>query len=200
MERASYEFHIGRAARDRFGFSDRLFSVTANVVIVDLAASRDLAHRMNTVRDAAHHPDRIVHPGALSAMGIIDEVTHLVLALYRDRRDPRAMLDARSWFETRVGRDAFEATLLAFADQFPTTAVYRGLESAGDWLAGEAGRIPHRAVAFEELITVWLANLNPAFRPFHELFDEEPLGRRSAYRDVGAALRDYFESRSRFGP
>jgi hypothetical protein len=31
MERASYEFHIGRAARDRFGFSDRLFSVTANV-------------------------------------------------------------------------------------------------------------------------------------------------------------------------
>jgi Alpha amylase, catalytic domain len=200
MERASYEFHIGRAARDRFGFSDRLFSVTANVVIVDLAASRDLAHRMNIVRDAAHHPDRIVHPGALNAIGIIDEVTHLVLALYRDRRDPRAMLDARSWFETRVGRDAFEATLLAFADQFPTTAVYRGLETAGDWLAGEAGRIPHRAVAFEELITVWLANLNPAFRPLRELFDDEPLADRSAYRDVGAALRDYFELRPRFGP
>jgi glycosidase len=200
MERASYEFHIGRAARDRLGFSDRLFSVTANVVIVDLAASRDLAHRMNIVRDAAHHPDRIVHPGALNAMGIIDEVTHLVLALYRDRRDPRAMLDARSWFETRVGRDAFEATLLAFADQFPTTAVYRGLETAGDWLAGEAGRIPHRAVAFEELITVWLANLNPAFRPLRELFDDEPLADRSAYRDVGAALRDYFELRPRFGP
>ena len=200
MERSSYEFHIARAARDRYGFGDRLFSVTANVVIVDLAASRDLAHRMNTVRDAADHPDRTVHPGALNAMGIIDEVTHVLLALYRERRDPRAMLDALGWFEARVGRDAFDATLLAFADQFPTTAVYRGFESAGEWLAGETGAIPHRAVALEELITVWLANLNPAFRPFRELFDDDPLAGRTAYRDVGAALRDYFETRPRFGP
>jgi glycosidase len=200
MEHSSYEFHIARAGRDRFGFADRLFSVTANVVIVDLAASRHLAHRMNAVRDAAHHPDRIVHPGALNAMGIIDEVAHLVLALYRERRDPHGMVDARRWFEARVGRDACDATLLAFADQFPVTAVYRGLESAGDWLAGETGGIPHRAVAFEELITVWLANLNPAFRPFRELFDDEPLAVRTAYRDVGVALRDYFESRPRFGP
>lgn len=200
MERSAFEFHIARAARDRYGFADQLFSVTANVVIVDLAASRDLAHRMNAVRDAAHHPDRIVHPGALNAMGIIDEVTHLVLALYRDRRDPRAMLDACRWLETRVGRDAFDATLLAFADQFPTTAVYRGLESASDWLARETGGIPHRAVALEELITVWLANLNPAFQPFRELFDDEPLAGRTAYRDIGVGLRDYFESRPRFGP
>jgi glycosidase len=200
MERSAFEFHIARGARDRFSFADRLFSVTANVVVVDLAASRDLAHRMNIVRDAAHHPDRIVNPGALNAMGIIDEITHLVLALYRERRDPRAMLDARAWFETRVGRDAFDATLLAFADQFPTATVYRGFESASDWLAGETGGVPHGAVALEELITVWLANLNPAFRPFRELFDDAPLADRSSYRDVGTALRDYFESRPRFGP
>ena len=33
-------------------------------------------------------------PGALNAMGLIDEVNHLILALYRQRRDPRAILDA----------------------------------------------------------------------------------------------------------
>jgi glycosidase len=200
MERSAFEFHIARAARDRYGVSDRLFSLAGNVVIVDLAASRALAHRMNTVRDAARHPDRVVNPGALNAMGIIDEVTHLVLALYRERRDPRAMLDAPGWFAARVGRDAFDATLLAFADQFPATTVYRGLESARDWLAGANGGIPHGAVALEELITVWLANLNPAFRPFRELFDDAPLADGTAYRDVGTALRDYFESRPRFGP
>ncbi len=200
MEGLAFEFHIARAARDHYGFSDRLFSLTANVVIVDLAASRDLAHRMNTVRDAAHHPDRIVHPGALNAMGIIDEIAHLVLALYRECRDPRATLDALGWFEARVGRDAFDATLLSFADEFPITAVYRGRESARDWLAGETAGIPHRAVALEELITVWLANHNLAFRPFRELFDDELLADRTVYRSVGRALRDYFESRPRFGP
>src|SRR5262245_31883062 len=200
MEHSAFEFHIGRAARDRYAFADRLFSLTANVVVVDLAASRALAHRMNTVRDAGRHPDRMVHPGALNAMGILDEITHLVLALFRERRDPRAMIDALSWFEARVGRDALDATLRAFADQFPTTAVYRGLQSASDWLAGVTSGISHRAIAFEELITVWLAHLNPAFRPFHELFDDDALAGGTAYRTIGGALRDYFETRPRFGP
>src|SRR5919197_5225815 len=200
MERSAYEFHIARAARDRYGFADPLFSLTANVVLVDLAASRELAHRMNTLRDADRHPDLVVHPGALNAMGILDEVTHLVLALYRERRDPRAVLDALRWLETRIGRDALDTTLLAFADRFPTTAVYRGLDAAGDWLARETGGIPHRAIALEELITVWLANLNPAFRPFRELFDADALAKGTAYRAIGGALHEYFESRPRFGP
>src|SRR5215470_5517240 len=200
MERSAFEFHIARAARQRYGFADQLFSLTANVVVVDLAASRDLAHRMNSVRDADHHPDRVVHPGALNAMGLLDEVTHLVVALFRERRDARATLDALSWLEIRVGRDALDETLLVFADRFPTTAVYRGLQSASEWLAGETSGIPHRAIALEELITVWLANLNPAFQPFRELFDDDALARDTAYRIVGGALREYFETRPRFGP
>src|SRR5215831_3096383 len=199
-ERLAFEFHIARAARDRYGFADRLFSVAAVVVVVDLAASRDLAHQMNIVRDSARHPDRLVHPGALNAMGILDEVTHLVLSLFRERRDPRVMLDALAGLEAGVGRDAFDATLLAFADQFPPTAVYRGLESASDWLARATDGVPHGAIALEELITVWLANLNPAFQPFRELFDDDGLADATAYRTIGEALRDYFESRPRFGP
>ncbi len=200
MGRSAFEFHIAREARDRYGFADRLFALTGNVVIVDLAASRELAHRMNDVRDATRHPDRSVNPGALNAMGIIDEITHIVVAQYRARRDPRAMLDALGWFERRVGRDGLDATLLAFAERFPTVAVYRGLARAREWLAGETAGIPHRAVALEELITIWLANLNAAFRPFRELFDDEALADRTAYRDIGSALREYFESRPRFGP
>jgi len=200
MERAAFEFHIAREARDRYGFGDRLFSVSGNVVIADLAASRELAHRMNAVRDAAHHPDRTVNPGALNAMGLLDEVTHIVLAQYRARRDPRALLDALDWFEARVTRTALDTTLLAFAERFPTVAVYRGLESAKDWLRDSTAGVPHRAVALEELITVWLANVNPAFRPFGELFDDAPLAAMTAYREISGALRDYFESRPRFGP
>src|SRR5262249_20323878 len=152
VEHSAFEFHIARAARDRYGFADRLFSVTANVVVIDLAASRDLAHQMNIVRDSARYPDRLVQPGALNAMGILDEVTHLVLSLFRKRRDPRVMLDALAWLEAGVGRDAFDATLLAFADQFPTSAVYRGLEFANDWLARATDGVPHGAIALEELI------------------------------------------------
>ena len=52
-------------------------------------------------------------------------------------------------------------------------AVYRGRQSAAEWLAGSTGGVPNRAIALEELMMLWLANLNPAFRRFSELFADE---------------------------
>ena len=97
-------------------FTEELFSVTGNVLFANLAAAREFAQRMNRARDAEHHPERAVHPGALNAMGLIDEALHLIVALYRERRDPKAMLDALAWFEPRLGRERLERTLLGFAD------------------------------------------------------------------------------------
>ena len=195
-----YEFHIAREARRLYGFADTLFSLTGNVIFANLAASREFAQRMNQVRQAQLHPELTVHPGALNAMGLIDEALHLVIALYRQQRDTRAMLDALVWFEDRLGREALDRTLLAFAEQFPTVAVYRGERTAAEWLADATAGVPHRAVALEELLMLWLANLNPGFKPFVELFDARPLASSTAYPQLTAALRAYFETRPRFGP
>jgi len=196
----TYEFHVSRAARDRYRFDEVLFSLTGNVVFANLAASRKFAKRMNQVREAERHPELAINPGALNAMGLIDEVLHALVELYRKQRDPRAMLDALGWFEARLGPELLGRTLETFADQFPTVAVYRGEKPAAEWLRESTGGVPHRAVALEELMLLWLANLNPAFKPFEELFDDEALESKTAYAKLTAALRDYFETRPRFGP
>jgi glycosidase len=194
-----FEFHVSRAVRDRCGFADTLFRLSGNVVFANLAASREFAHRMNSVRDAAAHPERAVQPGALHAMGLIDEALHAVAEEYRRQRDPQAMLDALTWFASRLGADDLDRTLLNFAELFPTVAVYRGRQTASEWLAGSTAGTSHRAVALEELIMLWLANVNPAFRKFQELFDDQPLARASSYPQLTAALHEYFETRPRFG-
>ena len=196
----TYEFHVSRAARDRYRFDELLFSLTGNVVFANLAATREFARRINQVRDAEHRPELAVHPGALNAMGLIDEVLHALVELYRKQRDPRAMLDALSWFEARLGPEMLQRTLEAFADHFPTVAVYRGDKTAAVWLRESTAGVPHRAIALEELVLLWLANLNPAFAPFEELFDDQLLSSTTAYPKITAALRDYFETRPRFGP
>ncbi len=196
----TFEFHVSRAARELYRFDQALFSFSGNVVFADLAASRKFAQRMNAARDAERHPERTVYAGALNAMGLIDEALHLVAALYRQQRDPRAMVDALGWFEKRLGREDLDRTLLAFADQFPPVEVYQGRSSAAQWLGRESGGLPHRAIALEELMMLWLANLNPAFKPFEELFDDQELVSNTSYTNITAALRDYFETRPRFGP
>ncbi|HWR35423.1 MAG TPA: alpha-amylase family glycosyl hydrolase [Clostridia bacterium] len=196
----NFEFHISRAARDRYRFEEALFTLAGNVVFANLGATREFAYRMNQERDAARHPERTIHAGALNAMGLIDEVLHAMVARYREQRDPRAMLDALDWFGSKLDRNVLDRTLLAFTDQFPPVAVYAEKISASEWLSGTSSGVPHRAVALEELLMLWLANANPAFEPFAELFDDAPLASVTAYPKITSALRDYFETRPRFGP
>ena len=97
------EFHISRAARNRYQFAETLFSFTGNVVFANIAASREFAHRMNLVRDVENHPERAVHAAALYVMGLIDEASHAVMARYRQQLDPNVMVDALSYFSEQVG-------------------------------------------------------------------------------------------------
>jgi glycosidase len=189
------EFHISRAVRDRYRFAETLFSFSGNVVFANVAASREFAHRMNLVRDVQRHPERAVNAAALYVMGLIDEASHAVIARYRQQFDPNVMVDALSFFSEQVGPRELDKMLLAFVGQFPGSTVYRGEQTAKEWLAGTTDGTPHRAAALEEMMLLWMANRNSAFRPFDELFEDSKLAEKTAYRRVAMQLPAYFATR-----
>ena len=189
------EFHISRGARDRYQFAGNLFSFTGNVVFANVSASREFAHRMNQVRDVQNHPERAVHAGALYAMGLIDEASHILLERYRQELDSAVMTDALTWFSGHIGSHELDRMLLSFVEQFPGGSVYRGSQTPKEWLAGSTAGTPHRAVALEEMVLLWMANRNEAFRPFEELFEDRGLAEQTAYRSVAEKLPTYFATR-----
>ncbi|MEK6398333.1 MAG: alpha-amylase, partial [Terriglobus sp.] len=199
------EFHIARAFRDRFQLRDLLFSYTGNVLFANVAASRHLAQQMNDARVAmggpsAHDdPNAVVHAGQLFAMGLIDELSHAVVERYRKEQDPDVLKDALRWFGERVGADNVDALLLAFTERFPNVAVYNNKLTAQQWLAGATDGMPHREAAMEELLLLWLANQNPAYKPFRMLFDDTALRTTlPAYREMQQDADAYFETRPEF--
>ena len=189
------EFHISRKARERYQFADTLFSYTGNVVFANPAACREFAQRMNQVREAENHPELAVHAGKLYAMGLIDEASHVLMARYREQFDPEVMTAGLDWFAAQVGPEKLDAMLLAFVEQFPGSTVIRGLETPRQWLAGKTEGMPHRAAALEELLLLWTANRNQAFRPFEELFEDRTLAEKTVYRQVTQRMPEYFASR-----
>ncbi|MFM2106618.1 MAG: hypothetical protein RL338_1650 [Chloroflexota bacterium] len=195
-----FEFHVSREARVRYGLDAALFGLTGNLLLADFAATRALADRMNERREAARHPERAVLAGRLNAMGLIDEILHHVVALYREGIDRRAIGRALAALEAELGRPAVDGLLVAFADRFPTAAAHRDGTAATEWLAGATGGIPHREIVLEELVLCWLANANPAFAPYAELFDDAALERTTAYGEAIGALVRHFEERPPFGP
>ena len=189
------EFHIARSLRNQLQVDGLLFSFTGNTIFADVTASRRLATRLTQLRNAQSDPERIVHAGALFAMGMIDELNHALIAHYRREVDPSLHADALRWFSRQVGTENLDRLLLAFVEQFPCVAVYQGLVSAGEWLAGASEGLSHREAALEELTLLWLANQNSAFGKFRELFDDIGLRLETDYSELTAALPEFLNSR-----
>jgi glycosidase len=194
------EFHIARQTRDRYQFDDALFGLTGNVIFANFHAARVFAQKMNQKRDLVNFPEQAIHAAHLNAMGLIDELLHQVVALYRRQRNPQAVAGALDWLERRLGREAVDAALRSFVDDFPTVGVYRRAADVETYLRGATEGVPNRQVALEEMLMLWLANMNPAFAPYMELFDDTHLQQGTAYAQLMTELRAYFDTQPRFGP
>ena len=194
------EFHVSRAARDRYGFDEAAFARSGNVVFADYAAARRFAQAINAARDVAANPGQAVRAGDINAMGLVDEILHYVVELYRRERKPDAISGALAALEERLTAPVLDAALVTFADHFPTVAAYRGDVTAAEYVGGETAGTPNREIVLEELLMLWLSNSNPAYAPFAELFDDAPLEEGTAYQSLIGELDAYFKTQPGMGP
>ncbi len=196
---AAREFHVSRACRTRFQFNQALFSVSGNVILADYQAVRIFAQKMNEGRsqDASLGT---VRAGALNAMGLIDEILHHVISLYAAQVRPRVFSDLLAELEKRAGAGELRRTLLRFCRDFPPLDVHQGRIAPEEYLLGTTQGVANREMALEELLLLWLANANPAFALFRELFADEDLARDTVYPSLPDLARDFFSRLPPFGP
>ena len=200
QDNALREFHVSRQARDSYDFDETLFALSGNVIFANFHAARVFAQKMNDKRDLVNFPEQAMRAGQINAMGLIDEILHVVVREYCEQRKPTAMAEALAYVEDALGPDRLEVALRAFTDQFPPLTVYRREMTAIDYLAGATGDTPHQQVALEELLMLWLANENPAFAVFMELFDDGDLEKATAYTQIIPLLDEFFRTQLPFGP
>ncbi len=194
------EFHVSRQSRDRYAFDQGLFAFNGNVIFTNFQGARQFAQKMNEQRDLIAHPERAVRAGEINAMGLIDEILHAVVAQYRKERNPQAMELALKWVKEQAGSNKVARALTQFASEFPPLAVYRGEISIDDYMTGSTSGTPNDQILLEEMLMLWLANKNPAFSPFEELFDDRRLSLESAYPRILAEMHRFFATQPHFGP
>jgi len=182
------EFHVSKEARDTYQFDQSLFAFNGNVIFANFHAARVFAQTMNSRRDLARHPEQAVKASDINAMGLIDEVLHLMVETYRRQVNPNVLQEAMDFLNQVVGQQDVGRVLSHFGQGFPPLAVYRQEIELDDYLAGESENRPNRETTLEELLMLWLANANPAFSPYLELFDDADLETRTAYLNVVAGL------------
>ena len=71
-----------------------MFGQAGNVIFANFHAARLFATRMNQKRDVINFPENVVRAGQINAMGLIDEILHMVVQLYRQQINPKVMEEA----------------------------------------------------------------------------------------------------------
>jgi glycosidase len=195
-----FEFHISRQARDHYQFDELMYGQAGNVIFVNFHAARLFATKMNQKRDMINFPENVIRAGQINGMGLIDEILHLVVQLYRQQINPQVMGVALDWIVGKLGKDEIDHTLLQFIQEFPPMVVYSKSQSAEEYLNSDTNGFSNRQIALEELLLLWLANANPAFSPFRELFDDSHLIKDTAYEKLIPLIHTFFDTQPPFGP
>jgi hypothetical protein len=195
------EFHVSRLSRDRYQFDQSLFSFNGNVILANFHAARIFAQKINQKKDLINFPEQAIKAGQLNAMGLIDEILHFVIALYRKQKNPKVMQQALDDLNLWLGSKDVERTLKRFVTDFPPVAVYQGELSVDDYLEEKSeDGTSNRALVLEELILLWVTNRNPAVEPYQEFFDDSTLNSETAYARIFARLHVFLDTQPTFGP
>ena len=195
-----YEFHISRLAREKYDFDQSLFRFDGNVVFTDFFAARKFTQKINQRRDLVNYPESAVSAGDINAIGLIDEILHLVVSLYRRQVDPQVIEEAFSNLEKQYGQEEIQETFLEFVERFPPISVHNGEISPKDYLSADSKGTPNTHIVLEEMLMLWLTNSNPAVSSFAELFDDTDLAKKTLYRQLINSLREFFKKKPKFGP
>ncbi|MCD4747936.1 MAG: hypothetical protein K8R59_01070, partial [Thermoanaerobaculales bacterium] len=189
------ELLISRRARLRYALPDALFAINGTAILVDFRAVREAVAAINQVRRAAGRSARILKASELHAAGLLHEIMHALVGVYRHTIDEEIFSRALAELEIDLGVEEVEKALEAFVEAFPPQAVKDGEMLPLAYLESRTEGVANREVVLEELLLLWLANANPALEDLRDLFDDNDLRRQTTYLALIDRLQVFFRGR-----
>lgn len=191
----TYFFHTSIGARKKYNFDTSLFSLKGNIIIADFYHARVLAQQINSKRLG----EMPVTAGQINALGLLHEIFHFAIRVYEDELNPGVFTKAINTLRTQLGEDDLQKVLLEFTRKFPPLNVYTGNISAEEYLEQSTGNKSNSEIILEEIFLLHLENINQAFLPLKELYDDTPLVQQTPYVQFLIETEKFFEKEKPFG-
>jgi len=193
-----FEFHISKKCRDKYKFDKVLFQLNGNVVFTDISAVKKFADKWNSYRK--NKGKDLISPAELNAMGLIDEILHLLIHRYQIEKNPDGFKKAFDYLNRKIGEKEVFDVIKEFVELFPPVSVYSKKETVAEYLSSKTDNIPNVLIALQEILMLSLANENPAFLQFKELFEDKKLRSETEYKKVIAEIEEFFKTQPVYGP
>lgn len=188
-----YEFHISRKCRDKYDFNGDLFSFDGNVIFANFKNARIFTDKFIQ----KHKPEEIkknkIRASEFNAIGLMDEIYHYIIQLYKKETNDKIIMNAYKEVEGICGKKNVAESFKLFLNDFPNNSIYKNNINLDDYLNNKTEGIENSEIVLDELILLWLSNINPAYKPYQELFNDKELKKHSSYLEIMNSTGNYFK-------
>ncbi|RPH94288.1 alpha-amylase [candidate division KSB1 bacterium] len=191
------EFHLSRPARERYEFDRDLLKSEGELKPPDPIAVHELVGRMN---QRLGQQGRGVKPGHLFALVLIQQILHKVVQLYQKRVMPDVFDKAEDWLTQQLTDERVQGTMRRFGEHYTPLKVFKGERQLGMFMREPYEDRPGRHMLLEQMLLVFLANINPAAMTTRGLYDDRELTARDDYLKHIWTLESFFAAQPTFGP
>ncbi len=170
-----FDFHVSRAAREKYKIEKSLFSISGKVILADYQQARILSEKINSKRREEGNADQFVTAGQINALGLLHEIFHLLIRKYEENDNAGVFSKAINHLKNEISESGLEKTLLAFVEEFPPLEVYNKIVTAEEYLRRSTSGKPNKEIILEEIILLHMENSNPAAANLRELYTDDNL-------------------------
>jgi len=193
---------ISRNARNQYGFDEFKFSENGSIEFDgDIHLVRLFVQKLNQKKDLVNYPEMAIRIGEFNGMALIYEIKKYLLDLYREEtKDPSLNRELFDYLKEKIGDIKLNKAIYSLIEEFPPEKIYRGKINIDQFLKEKIDGVENEIQFVEEFLDLWLGNINPSFSPYNELFDDGLLEKRTVYREIINETKEFFNSKSKFGP
>jgi glycosidase len=188
-----FDFHVSRAAREKYKIEQSLFSIKGKVILADYQQARILSERINSKRKEEGN-EQFVTAGQINALGLLHEIFHLLIRKYEENDNPGVFGKAISHLKNEISENGLEKTLLAFIEEFPPLSVYNNVLTAEEYLRRNTSGKSNKEIILEEIILLHLENNNPAASNLRELYADDNLTANTNYKQLIDKTETFFDN------
>jgi len=151
---------------------------------------------LNGSDDSSLAPYKPFRTGEINALGLMDEIFHHVIDLYkRQTGETGITAELMDFLRKMLGDEETETCMTRFVELFPPEEIRYGKSDPREVLTTSE----MREAVLEEMILVWIHNRNQAterLRPLVDCSDLESVG----YAEFMKTIRAFFDTKPGFGP
>ncbi len=188
-----FDFHISRAAREKYKIEQSLFSITGKVILADFQQARILSEKINSKR-REEGKDQFITAGQINALGLLHEIFHLLIRKYEESDNPGVFSKAINHLKNEISDEGLDKTLLTFIEEFPPLSIYNKVLTSEEYLRRNTSDKPNKEIILEEIILLHLENSNPAAANLRELYADDNLAAKTNYKQLIEKSETFFDN------